>query len=251
VRTFTAPMLTSELSRARAQGWERLCLSAERKASLPVGLLLAIASQETDMNDVVGDGGHGRGLFQIDDRSHTTFLAEQGAAGAGAKPPVAAAARYAAGIVTWGLDYGRKNGVRQADLLKFALSAYNAGAKGALDGYRLGDSDRKTTGGDYGRSVLGRHAIYQRLLGATPVAPLKRGSRNRRVAELKEKLAAWYAKHAPGEWDRFRVNPGPLYGIRVEKLVRDFQRRVGIEVDGVAGKDTFAALAKGKRPKRR
>ena len=44
--------------------------TAERATSLPTGLLLAVASQETDMNDGDGDGdgGHGRGLFQIDGR---------------------------------------------------------------------------------------------------------------------------------------------------------------------------------------
>jgi len=251
MRTFTKPMLTAELARARAAGWDRVCSAEERRAKLPAGLLLAIASQETDTNDVVGDSGHGRGLFQIDDRSHGSFLGEHGAGGPGGKPPVAAAARYAAGIVTWGLQYGRDHGVRDADLLKFGLSAYNAGAKGALDGYRAGDSDRKTTGGDYGRCVLGRFAIYQELLGTAPPKPLKQGMRNARVAELKEKLAAWYAKNAPGVWEGFAVKPGPLFGPQVDAVVRDFQRRAGIEVDGIAGKDTFAALAGGAKPKKR
>lgn len=239
-----------ELDRARSAGWERHMRAAERRASLPAGLLLAVASQETDMNDVVGDGGHGRGLFQIDDRSHAAFLSEEGAAGPGGKPPVAAAARYAADLLRSNREFGARRGVRDADRFKFMLSAYNAGAGGALAGYEEGDSDRRTTGGDYGRAVLGRYAIFQELLGTAPARPLKRGSRGRRVEELKQKLEAWYGRHAPGEWARFRVNPGPLYGARVEAVVRDFQRRVRIEVDGVAGKDTFAALAADRKPRR-
>jgi hypothetical protein len=45
--------------------------------------------------------------------------------------------------------------VREADLLKLALSAYNAGAGGALAGYRKGDSDSRTTGHDYGSTSRG------------------------------------------------------------------------------------------------
>jgi hypothetical protein len=250
-RTFDRRSLGVELRRARDAGWDRSMRDAERATSLPDGLLLAIASQETDMNDVVGDGGHGRGLFQIDDRSHTTFLTKQGAGGAGGKPPVPAAARYAADLLRSNHEFGVKNGVRSADRVKFMLSAYNAGPGGAIAGYREGDSDKRTTGGDYGRAVLKRHAIFQELLGAAPLTPLERGSRGKRVDELKTKLAAWYAKHAPGEWETFRIKPGPLYGERVEKAVRDFQQRVGLGVDGVAGKDTFAALAANKKPKKR
>ncbi len=250
-RVFTRPMLAAELARARAAAWDKACADAERANALPAGLLLAIASQETDMNDVVGDGGHGRGLFQIDDRSHATFLGQQGAGRPGGKPPVPAAARYAGGLVRWNLDYGARNGVRDADRLKFALSAYNAGAGGALSGYREGDSDRRTTGGDYGRAVLGRFAIYQALLGTAPAPLLRRGSRNRHVEELKDALERWYGEHAPGEWPAFKINPGRLFGARVERVVRDFQTRVGLEVDGVAGEDTLGALRRNKKPRRR
>ena len=98
--------------------------------------------------------------------------------------------------------------------------------------------------------MLRRHAIFLELLGAGPVRPLRVGSRGRRVAELKDRLAAWYTEHAPGEWERFRVNPGPSFGVRVDRLVRDFQTRVGLGVDGVAGEKTFKALAENRKPRR-
>ncbi len=252
MRTFTKTALAKELDRARGAGWDKACADAEKAARLPAALLLAVASQETDMNDVVGDGGHGRGLFQIDDRSHRDFLARSGAAGAGGKPPVQVAARYAADLLRWNWDFGERSGVPERDRLHFALSAYNAGGGGALAGYREGDSDKRTTGGDYGRSVLARWAVYQELLGVEPPPPLlRRGSRGKRVEELKARLEAWYAKHAPDAWAGFRIEPGRSYGVRVEAVVRDFQTRTGLEVDGVAGPDTQRALARGRKPRSR
>jgi hypothetical protein len=248
MRSFTKAQLTAELARARAQNWDRAMAAAERDKELPAGILFAIASQETDTNDVVGDGGHGRGLFQIDDRSHADFLGRNGAGGAGRKPPVAAAAAYAAGLLRWNFDFGVTNGVKKVDRTKFMLSAYNAGAGGALAGYRDGDSDKRTTGGDYAKSVLARYAVFQDLLGG-PKPLLKKGSRGRPVAELKERLEAWYARHAPGEWEGFRVKPGPFYGANLERAVSDFQGRVALEVDGVAGEDTQGALERNVRPR--
>jgi peptidoglycan hydrolase-like protein with peptidoglycan-binding domain len=243
-------MLAAELARARANAWDRACAAAERGASLPPGLLLAIASQETDMNDVVGDGGHGRGLFQIDDRSHGVFLRKQKAAGPGGRPPVPAAAEYAAGLVRFNFDFGVRNRVPEPLRLKFALSAYNAGAGGALEGFRAGDSDRRTTGGDYGKAVLGRFAIYQSLLGVAPPPLLRRDSRGKAVAEFKVELEAWYERHLPGVWETFGITPGPRFGARLERAVSDFQNRVRLEIDGVVGEDTRKALAKDKTPRK-
>lgn len=115
-------------------------------------LLAAVAAQETGGpgsdagRNVVGDGGHGRGLFQIDDRWHAF------ARSAAAMIP-AANADYAAGMLS-GLLHKYGGNVRQA------LSAYNAGAPDATGtvtdwghGRRLGYAD----------SVL---THYRRLAGA-------------------------------------------------------------------------------------
>jgi len=240
-RTYTRESLARELARAREGGWEACCVEAERRASLPRALLVAIASRETDMNDVVGDGGHGRGLFQIDDRSHPVFLREHGAGAAGARPPVREAARYAAQLVRDNLEYAKRKGVPEPERLKFALSAYNAGPGNALAGWQAGDSDARTTGADYGRDVLRRHEHFRALVGGG-TSPLERGSRGKRVEELKDKLAAWYARHASGELERFSVKPGAGFGAALEQAVLDFQRRNDLEVDGVVGPRTLAAL---------
>jgi len=67
---ISADQLAEQVSRARARGWTPVMRKAEKRYKLPAALLLALASRETDMNDIVGDKGHGRGLFQIDDRFH-------------------------------------------------------------------------------------------------------------------------------------------------------------------------------------
>lgn len=228
--------LTAELRSAEASGLAEICARAERAAGLPECLLLAIASRETGCRDVVGDHGHGRGYFQIDDRYHRGWLARHGASAPGLTPPPVEAAAYAAVIVESNLAYGRLHGVRAAQLTRFALSAYNAGPLGALRGYRAGDSDLETTGHDYGADVLARVAAFRRVRRPL-LAP---GTRDPAVAELKRLLRDWYGsvgRSAP------RFTPGPVLGPATVESLREFQRSAGLEQDGIAGPLTWAALA--------
>jgi hypothetical protein len=152
--------LGTQLQRAKDEGWDLFFAASEQTHGLPPGILSAVASRETMMKDIVGDAGHGRGLMQIDDRSHGAWLKAHGAGDAG-KPVVADAIEYAGSLIEGAIAEGRKRGVDDAKLLKFALSAYNAGAGGAYTGYSQGDSDAKTTGKDYGRDVLKRwHQMF-------------------------------------------------------------------------------------------
>jgi hypothetical protein len=125
--------------------------SAAQKHGLDPQLLAAVAAQETGGpgasggRNEVGDGGHGRGLFQIDDRWHD--FAKTGAA-----MDPAQNADYAAGMLSGLLK-------RYGGSVREALSAYNAGsptAKGTSTTW--GDGQRL----DYADSVL-RH--YQQLSG--------------------------------------------------------------------------------------
>ena len=115
-------------------------------------LLAAVAAQETggpgadSGNNIVGDGGHGRGLFQIDDR-YWTF-----ARSAAAMDP-AKNADMAASILRDDLD-------RYGGDVRSALSAYNAGSPTAT-GTTTTWADGATLG--YADSVL-RH--YDDLGGA-------------------------------------------------------------------------------------
>lgn len=125
---------------------------AARRHGLDPELLAAVAAQETggpDSNaghNVVGDGGHGRGIFQIDDRWH-----------AFARTPAAMNpdrnADYAARMLS-GLLARYKGNVHEA------LSAYNAGSPKAT-GTQTRWQDGRNLG--YADSVL---AHYTRLTGA-------------------------------------------------------------------------------------
>jgi hypothetical protein len=114
--------------------------AAARGAGIDSRLLAAVAAQETggpgsdSGSNIVGDGGHGHGVFQLDDRYHA--IARTPAA-----MDLATNANYAAQMISGLLhQYG---GDQHA-----ALSAYNTGSPTATgtqttwpDGQRLGYAD--------------------------------------------------------------------------------------------------------------
>jgi hypothetical protein len=113
---------------------------AARRHGVDAELLAAVAAQETGGPDTnagrneVGDGGHGRGLFQIDDRWHDF-------ARTSAAMDPSENADYAAGMLSGLL-------ARYGGNVHRALSAYNAGSPDATgtttqwaDGKRLGYAD--------------------------------------------------------------------------------------------------------------
>ena len=53
----------------RANGWIKFFKTAAERYQLPPEILLAIASRETNMRNIIGDGGHGYGIMQIDDEA--------------------------------------------------------------------------------------------------------------------------------------------------------------------------------------
>jgi len=125
--------------------------AAARRHNLDPRLLAAVAAQETggpgtnSGRNVIGDGGHGRGLFQIDDRFHVF------ARTAAAMDP-AANADYAAGMISDNLK-------RYGGNMRAALSAYNAGDPNAT-GTKTEWGDGKVLG--YADSVM-RH--YEQICG--------------------------------------------------------------------------------------
>lgn len=147
-------------------------------------LLAAVAAQETGGpgsnagRNVVGDGGHGRGLFQIDDRYH-----------AFARSPSSmdprANADYAAGMLSGLL-------ARYGGNVRKALSAYNAGdpdARGSLTAWRdrsLGYADSVARhyamlGGDERPAVDALSSLAAMQL--PPPAPAPRHSEHRYHAQ--------------------------------------------------------------------
>jgi hypothetical protein len=131
--------------------------TAARRHHLDPRLLAAVAAQETGGPDtdsgrnIVGDGGHGRGVFQIDDRWHAF------ARSPAAMDP-ARNADYAAGMLSGLLS-------RFGGNVRAALSAYNAGDPAAT-GTRTTWADGRSL--PYADSVL-RH--YARLGAPEPSDP--------------------------------------------------------------------------------
>lgn len=135
----SVPAVARDLA-ARGVAFAPEIAGAAMRHGLDPRLLAAVAAQETGGpgsnagRNVVGDEGHGRGLFQIDDRYHAF------ARSAAAMNP-ASNADYAAGMLS-GLLRRYGGNVHQA------LSAYNAGAPDSIgtvtqwgDGSRLGYAD--------------------------------------------------------------------------------------------------------------
>lgn len=105
----------------------------EEQHNFPYGLLMAVGSRETNLQDIVGDNGHGHGVFQLDDRSHTI-----------PDPfPVQEQCQYAAAMLE--ANYARYPSWIQA------CNVYNSGQP---------DSGN-TTGGDYGNDVMERQAFIE------------------------------------------------------------------------------------------
>lgn len=139
-----------------------------------VALAQAIASRETGMKNIVGDGGHGRGIVQIDDRFHGAWLASvrgcssgsslprfSSAQPAGRVPTVSAGMQYAVAMLEANVAECKRRGVSEGHRTSVAVSGYNAGITGAINAYMAHErtpaaADQATTGRDYAADVLER-----------------------------------------------------------------------------------------------
>lgn len=132
-------------------------------------LAVAIADRESNCKNIVGDRGHGRGMFQLDDRYQRDFLAThrgcksgssvpiyKNALAKGRVPTVYAGATQMCRIIESNIAQAKRAGVPHGHRLRVAISGYNAGLQGALAGYRRGNSDVNTTGHDYAKDVFKR-----------------------------------------------------------------------------------------------
>jgi hypothetical protein len=125
--------------------------NAAAATGIPAAVLAAIASRETGVRMIVGDGGHGRGVMQIDDRYHSAFTSSPAAMDWTQNP------MYGAKVLASYLQQAISGGVDEFNALRVALAGYNQGLSGAKADYQnYGDPDKTTTGGDYSKDVLQR-----------------------------------------------------------------------------------------------
>lgn len=138
------PRWVSELP-PRLRPWWPMVERAAKKHQLDPALVLAVMDRESGGRNIRGDGGHGRGLMQIDDRSHGRFLA---AHDGGLDP--ASNIDYGSSILAANLRNPRFAGHPAA-----AIAAYNCGPGNVVD---VRHPDARTAGGDYSSDVLARTA---------------------------------------------------------------------------------------------
>ena len=66
------------------------------------------------------------------------------------------------------MAFATSGGVPSSDLLRFAVAAHNAGPTGALEGYREGNIDKHTAGGDYSAYVFATAPLVHNWIVAHP-----------------------------------------------------------------------------------
>ena len=215
----TAGELREELERARGDGIVEACLLAETRAGLPRGLLVAIASRETESPDAERNGA---AALSVEDT-----------------------AALAADVMAANFAYGRAKGLSGRRLLKFAAAAYDAGPVGAWKALQItGDPDSGTTGRNYGADVLDRLRVVESAIDAGWLPAqrpmLQLGDLGPDVLDLKRDLREWFTEHGVSVRPAYRMNTA--FGPSLKSAVEAFQRANGLEVDGVAGPSTWQAL---------
>ena len=102
----------------------------------------------------LGDGGHGHGLMQIDDRWHPDFCK-----GEAWKDPEENISYAVEKVLRPSLDYAKTKlgDATIADRLLVGIAGYNCGASNAVKGFKkYNDADYYTTGKDYSMDVMAR-----------------------------------------------------------------------------------------------
>jgi hypothetical protein len=143
----------------------------ERHYGLPAFTLYAVGSRETNLTNEVGDGGHGHGVWQLDDRSHTIPP--------GFDSKVTAQAEKAAAMLSALIAHFNGN-------IRAALVAYNAGTGTAT--YNLVNHmplDSGTANGDYSADVYERLQWLQTNIGGTDMSAQEVDEIKAAIADLK------------------------------------------------------------------
>jgi hypothetical protein len=136
----------------------KLLMDSAARHGLDPALVLAISSRETNIRNIEGDGGHGRGPMQLDDRSHKIPADWQ-------EHPVGIIDQCCALLATY-ITWARQQGIPADDVEQVAVAAYNAGPANAKAGWRNGNVDRFTTGKNYSTDVLVRRKVFRSLLNS-------------------------------------------------------------------------------------
>lgn len=200
----------------------------ESYARLPRMMLFAVGSRETNLspayaNGTVGDGGHGHGVWQLDDRSHIIPI--------GFDTDVHVQAQIAAEMLVANFN--------QAGAWIPALAMYNSGQT----------DDRYTTGHDYGHDVVDRMNSLNTMF--PPPAP---PHIDRLLVPTVPPMVGEDVKFYQAAMNMKRFSGTPLatdgvYGPLTVAVVKRFQSQRALTVDGIIGPITSAAMSKVPLPR--
>jgi len=185
---------------------------------LPTMLLFAVGSRETNLTNEVGDFGHGHGVWQLDDRSHTP---PGGFANFDADVPLQCTT---AAVMLHGLLTATGGQVEEA------AAIYNSGQPGELG----------TTHQDYGIDVRERMQFLQQQFG--------NGS------SVQQNVPPWFHRDL-GLASPFMngddvtvvqkktgADPDGVFGPVTQMQVVNFQSHHGLTADGIVGPQTASVL---------
>jgi hypothetical protein len=159
--------LLNQLHSLRHTGFDQKLEQHAQAHGIPPPFFFAIASRETNCINKLGDFKHGEfhgvGIVQIDIQHPLARQARDSGSWKTNPDPL--------------IDFGAQmlqDNIKAAKAalpnfnaqqqLKVATSGYNCGVQKAIDAAKHGDSDAPTTGGDYGRDVITRMAIFEELI---------------------------------------------------------------------------------------
>jgi len=158
--TPSRSILSQQLARARERGWIAFFAEAAQTFNFPVALLIAIASRETNMRNIIGDNGHGHGIMQIDDRSFPDFTSSPRA-----KDPRQNILKGGE-VLNGKRRFLSNKGVSGDLLMRGSVAAYNGGESRVFTAIKEGRNvDSVTTNRNYSADVLARSGIFRELLG--------------------------------------------------------------------------------------
>nr|WP_245480776.1 N-acetylmuramoyl-L-alanine amidase [Mesorhizobium sp. M1E.F.Ca.ET.041.01.1.1] len=166
--------LKAQYNKAKTQGWIQAFKDEAKRWGFSPGVMMAIASRETNMRNIIGDGGHGYGIMQIDDRSFPDWV--KSGAWKDANLGIAKGALVLADKreqVEQGrgkrLKVGGRSFVGEAfngdQLLRITIASYNSGLRAYYYFSTSGNPDEGTTGRDYSADVLHRAMYFSEFLG--------------------------------------------------------------------------------------
>ena len=160
--------LQAELRLLRESGFEAKLAQEAMAQGFAPEFFFAIASRETNCVNRLGDvqrgEAHGVGILQVDVQHGIAKDARDDGSWKAYPEPLIA---FAAQLLAENVRQARKAFPRAGgdEVLKIAASAYNCGISAAVAGARnRGDSDRRTTGRNYGADVMGRMKIFAELM---------------------------------------------------------------------------------------